>query len=648
MLRESVPSLHRHHLLHHRSANAVIAADAIAEAAAGGRQCAPGDSASGSGASLSGRRDDDFLLGQSRPSTRVLIVDDNPAIHRDFSKILSSERKSDLDMLEDDLFEEVPTKVLIPRLFTLDSAFQGQEALGMVRRAMNTDRPYAVAFVDVRMPPGWDGLETVARIWKIEPRLQVVLCTAYSDHTWEDIHNIVSPSDNLLFLKKPFDVPEVRQLAHALATKWELMRDSEKRMHELEGKVAERTQALADANERLRHEMNERARAENELRRAQRLEALGRLAAGIGHEINNPLTFMVAGLENARSEIDNQSGQLPPSVYRSVTELLDAATIGADRIAQIVRNIKLVARPTDQTLDAVNVASVLDLSLKIVSHEISEDIRITTAMAPKMPLVLGKRVAIEQVFVNLIKNAAQALEEKSRRYTAELSQTGKIEVRTYEDGDYVVVDIADNGPGIAPEYISRIFDPFFTTKSVDRGTGLGLSICQTIIKQLGGHIEAHSTLGRGTIMRVKLPALHVGNREVTRDTEPPPADVERGTILVVDDEPLVLRVILQALRDHEVVGVTSGRAAMSRIGAQGFDLILCDLMMPGMSGMDIYHRVKDEHPGLEERIVFITGGSLFDEVREFLTQVPNISIEKPIEPTRLSAKVAKLLRRYQD
>src|SRR5678815_2406269 len=164
---------------------------------------------------------------------RILLVDDNSSIHADFRKILcpSKDSNSTLDAMEEALFDEKPATT--EEGFELDSAFQGQEALAMVKQSLAENRPYAMAFVDVRMPPGWDGIETIARIWEVYPELQVVVCTAYSDYSWEAMRAKVGQPDSLLVLKKPFDNIEVQQVAHALTKKWQLNRQATLQVQEL-------------------------------------------------------------------------------------------------------------------------------------------------------------------------------------------------------------------------------------------------------------------------------------------------------------------------------------------------------------------------------------------------------------------------------
>ena len=576
----------------------------------------------------------------------ILVVDDNPSIHEDFRKILDSDLAPRLDALANILFGDTPP-VSRGQSFVLESASQGEEALRMVQKAMDEQRGYAVAFVDVRMPPGWDGLETLARIWDVDPRIEAVLCSAHADYSWEQILARVGDSDQLLILKKPFDVPEVRQLVHALTAKWQLARENERRLSDLELRVSERTRELASANEQLRREIAEREQTERALRKAQRLEALGRLAAGIGHEINNPLTFMSAGIETLAADLELLVPHLPASVQEELRELTEAAAIGADRISQIVRNIRLFGNQEERELEVVDMGSVLSLCLRMLATELEDGIEVKTKV-DEVPPILGRRVALEQVFVNLLQNAAHAVARTPERPDA----TRRISV-TCRHGNHrnVVIEIADSGVGIAQEHIDRIFDPFFTTKPVNQGTGLGLSICHSIIGDHGGDIDVQSSPGQGTTVTVRLPVVRLGSSELAAMLSKPEAEAEavaeplRGRVLVVDDEPLILRMMMHALRDHDVVGVTSAADALDQCGNRDFDVVLCDLMMPGMTGMQLYQRLRDSHPGMEARVVFMTGGTLLPDVHRFLADTPNPCLEKPVPIKRLRTCIDDRVRK---
>jgi two-component system NtrC family sensor kinase len=221
---------------------------------------------------------------------RILVVDDNEAIHDDVRKILdlSGEYGGQLAAMEAQLFDETPYGGSFAH-FQVDSAFQGAEALERVKEALAEGRPYAVAFVDVRMPPGWDGIETIRRIWAVDPDVQVVICTAFSDHSWPEIVAKLAPADGLLILRKPFDAIEIRQMVHALSAKWMLNRELHIRLGDLEQAVQRRTGDLVEANARLRQEVLARTRLQSELELAHKMESVGQRAVDLAQGASSPV-----------------------------------------------------------------------------------------------------------------------------------------------------------------------------------------------------------------------------------------------------------------------------------------------------------------------------------------------------------------------
>ncbi len=416
---------------------------------------------------------------------RILVVDDNPSIQQDFQRILArtEDDRADLDEMESLLFG-APARVRSDTtLFELDFASGGEEGVRRVREAVRAGRPYALAFVDIRMPPGMDGVETTLRMWRESMDLQVVLCSAYSDYSWDELARRLETSERLLILRKPFDSIEVRQMAHALCEKWELLRASHQRLEDLELMVAERTRALAEANARLLH--------------AQKLEALGRMSAGLAHEVNNPLSYVMS---NLRHVLDGLKG-LPcqDEVVGRRDELSDAcqdALLGAERIARIVQDVRVFARVDEPPRDRVELHRVVEYALSMVSESLRAGIRLERDFH-EVPAVLGSDHALGQVFLNLLVNAVHALKGRPHPVV-------RVGLRRWGE-DRVAVEVQDNGCGIPKENLGRLFEPFFTTKPVGTGTGLGLSICHGIVTRLGGDIQVESTPQQGTLFRVVLP-----------------------------------------------------------------------------------------------------------------------------------------------
>jgi len=581
-------------------------------------------------------------------SPRVLVVDDNPKIHEDFRKILAHPRCESESLRElqsallgkandADVFASQPT-------FKVDVASQGQIGVELASRAIREGNSYAVAFVDVRMPPGWDGVETTRRLWDVDDDLHVVLCTAYSDYSWDDLTVRLGASDKLLILKKPFDSVEVRQLARALAEKWRLLRKSRRHAKDLERKVHRRTRELDETNRKLKSEMAERARMEADLQRAQRLETLGVLAAAMRHEINNPLAYVSANLEFVASELEQltrMSGH-HADPYCHLADSMSAlreAQVGAERIAQIVRDVTLFSRRERDETRQFDVHDALGRALKVAGNEIRHRAHLVREFS-SANRVLGDQARMEQVFVNLLVNAAQAIPEGRVE-----QNTIRVCTRALPQSDAVQVEIEDTGRGIPADQLQRIFEPFFTTKGP--GMGLGLPICQTIVKTVGGEIVVESEVGKGTKLKVTLPVAHGTMEDSPRVCVPVKGDSRPGSserrLLVVDDSPEILRAIRRGLRSFDLTTAESGRQALDACREGQFDLILCDLMMPDLTGMDVYRELKAHQPGLESRMVFMTGGAFTDGSRDFLDTVPNRIIEKPFAHHELEATLAATL-----
>ncbi|WP_224242259.1 hybrid sensor histidine kinase/response regulator [Hyalangium gracile] len=415
------------------------------------------------------------------PNRRILVVDDNRTIHQDFRKILSPPVANDsLDAMEADLFGHAEAATQLPG-FEVDSAFQGEEALLMARAARQQGKPYALAFIDIRMPPGIDGVETTSRIWKDDPDIQVVICSAYADYSWEEMMLRLGLSQRLLILRKPFDGIEVRQLAFALTEKWELLRTNRLHLEDLTRAVEERTHQLTLANARLVQ--------------SQRLEALGRLSAGLAHEINNPLSFILANLGYLRTQLEASS--LTPNDMQELREVCAESYEGAERIRRIIQNIKLFSRLDEAPRTRVNVHEVLEHALGEVRSLLASDVQLVRDFK-NVPPVFASENGLQQVFFGLLANAAQALKEASS------APSLRVATGLQEDGR-VVIEVQDNGKGIAPEHLGRVFEPFFTTKRMGSSTGLGLSVCYGIVLGLGGDITVDSAPGKGATFRVLLP-----------------------------------------------------------------------------------------------------------------------------------------------
>ncbi|HVG63626.1 MAG TPA: ATP-binding protein, partial [Hyalangium sp.] len=314
---------------------------------------------------------------------------------------------------------------------------------------------------------------------------------AYADYSWEEVAQRLGINQRLLILRKPFDNIEVRQMAHALAQKWDLSRQSRRREEELAQAVKERTRELEAANARLRQEMEDRAKLEATLAQSQRREALGRLASGMANEISSPLGFVSTNLNHLRLALEKRiAGMEDPE------ELLEAcrdALQGTERLKRIVQDVKLFARVGPQPGVAVDVRKVLDEAFTRAGPSLSPRIHRVMELR-EAPPVLASEEGLAHVLVNLLVNAAQALPENHPE--------PRIRIAVSSQGPEVLLEVQDNGSGIEAEHLDHIFEPFYTTKP--GGSGLGLSICHSIIAGFGGDITVESTPGKGSTFRVKL------------------------------------------------------------------------------------------------------------------------------------------------
>ena len=640
-------------------------------------------------------------------NNRILIVDDNASIHTDFRDILCPANSSGAasNKLEAALFDEDQTAA--NRIcFELDSAYQGQEALARVEQSLAEDRPYAMAFVDVRMPPGWDGIETIARIWKVYPQLQIVVCTAYSDYSWEEMRAKVGQPDSLLVIKKPFDNVEVQQMAHALTKKWmlnvqtglqmaeladankslaiseerfskafhesplpsgiqslpdqrfvdvnqrladvagckreemigrspaelflwekpaiadqwyegllrrELVRDQEAKIRNQTGTLLEMLVSLAPLTLGqqqhlllLAQDVSERAFLERQLRQAQKMEAIGQLAAGVAHDFNNILT-VIQGHAGMMSQIlDSTSPQ-----RKSIEQISKAAA----RAATLTRQLLMFSRKQAMQFRHLDLNDTLHNTLRMLERLVGEHVQIDFRPQSPIPAIHADSSMIEQIAMNLAVNARDAMPNGGRvsiitsLETLHRAPTPMDPER--RDGEYICLTFGDNGIGMDTQVLSRIFEPFFTTKPVGKGTGLGLSTVFGIVRQHHGWLEVESTPDQGTTFRVFFPASQqkAEKTELAVDTA---LRSGRETVLVAEDEEDLRQMVVQVLRiqGYTVLEAASGLQALEvwEQANRPVDLLLTDMVMPGgVMGSELAERLSSQCPQL--KVIYTSGYS---------------------------------------
>lgn len=673
---------------------------------------------------------------------RILVVDDNPSIHDDFRKILCSSTNSarHLQSVESALFGG-DARLTPESCFEIESAFQGQEGLAKVQQALAAGRPFVLAFVDIRMPPGWDGVETIDRIWREDPDIQVVICTAYSDYSWEQMSQRFGASDSLVILKKPFDNVEVLQLAHTLSTKWKLSRQARMRIQDLDRAVAERTAALRLSEERfsraflaspvplalqnshdqrffdvnhsflemlrfdrrqvightpddlslivsdslktqllqaaqirapiraqagqfrasngeirsvllsaeplsleqenfllwLAQDVTEQLKLEGQLRHAQKMEAIGQLAAGVAHDFNNILTIITGHVQLALSR---------PNLEPQLGDALHLVRAAAERAASLTRQLLAFSRKQILNPRPLAMSAVLQNLNQMLQRVLGEHIELVVETGPDLPLVFADLGSMEQVILNLAVNARDAMPKGGRlSIRAERACVGSQNVLSNPDaqsGEFVCIAVSDTGCGMDAATLARVFEPFFTTKDVGQGTGLGLATAYGIVRQHNGWIEAASEPGKGTTFRVFIP----------RCTRPAPieekpslpaqnASVETSgkTILLVEDEAAVRMLAERMLRrfGHKVLPAGSGQEALIIWEKHGdtIDLLLTDMVMPGgLNGKELAARLAAERPDL--RVIYTSGYSMEFQSADLKLEEGVNFLPKPYNPQTLA------------
>ena len=556
---------------------------------------------------------------------RILIVDDNAAIHEDFKKILAPDAADSqaIDNLESLIFGDAAPKAQTH--FELAHAHQGQEALVLVEKSLADGQPFAMAFVDIRMPPGWDGIETIARLWAVNPELQVVICTAYSDYGWDSITQRLGSSDSLVILKKPFDHVEALQLAHALTNKWSLARQAALRVDELEQMVAARTAALEAAQE--------------QRRQAYKMEAVGRLAAGIAHDFNNLLTVIqgYSSLQLARLPADSDTAQS-----------LGHISTAAERAASLTRQLLAFSRKQVMQPRLLQLNDRLSALEPILRPLIGAHIALRFDLAPDLPPLYADPTNLDQIILNLTLNARDALpHDGSIVIKSALENVPRERIPSTADsaqpGAHLCITIADTGVGMDEETTRHLFEPFFTTKEVGQGTGMGLATVQGIAQQHGGWVAVESTPGQGSAFHVFLPAATEELAAPKPAVLPASALRGSGTVLIAEDEEAVSLLATCTFEEHgfKVIAAPNAAAALQLWEQHGEDVVLLftDMVMPGgMSGHDLAKRLRTDRPALP--VIFSSGYS-----RDLLTGGVQLEegvnyLPKPYRPADLSAMIA--------
>jgi PAS domain S-box-containing protein len=368
---------------------------------------------------------------------------------------------------------------------------------------------------------------------------------------------------------------------------------------------------------------------------ADRLSSLGSLSAGVAHAVNNPLVSVASGLRILQEELERCALE-PQRIPEKAGELRQAiadAVAGADRVRDVVRGLQLFSAPRGGgTREPVDPRAELMAALDLTRNAISQRARLTVELGASLPRVLAAPGELGQAFVNLLMNASDAIPE---------GHVADHEVRVVARSTLgrVLVEVADTGVGIRPDHLPKAFEP--DSERMPISPGLGLSVCHGVVTAAGGTLDVLSGPGRGSTFRVTLPGLPAPAPAITASVAPP-----RGRVLVIDDDPLVGRSMARLLQGlHEVTVLTSPAEALSRLSrGERWHAILCDLMMPELSGMDVEERLTQTAPDVLPNVVYLTGGAFTDRARQFLA-AGRPYLEKPVEAQALRARVAELVKR---
>ena len=409
---------------------------------------------------------------------RILVIDDNPSIHKDFQTILLEEEESEiLNTLRNEVFGNKTSDITTKSVYELDFASQGKEGCDKIKQACSENLPYELAFVDMRMPPGWDGLKTIEHIWETDPNVQVVICTAYSDYSWGEITEHLGRSENLLILKKPFDSAEVAQLASALTKKWMLAKQASLKMEQLEQMVKERTERQTELITKVDNINKE----------------LKDFASIVSHDLKAPLR----GIKSLATWIlDDCSDKLGEQAIEQMNLLLGRV----ERMYNLIDGVLQYSRAgrTEEKIVPVNLNDFIPEAIDMLVPP--ENISIT--IENTMPVIECSETHVMQLFQNLLSNAIKYMDKPQ----------GQIKVGCVEEDGFWKFSIADNGPGIEERHFEKIFRMFqaLSVSEEFEGTGVGLTITKKIVELYGGDIWVESEITKGSTFFFTLPMQKTG------------------------------------------------------------------------------------------------------------------------------------------
>ena len=674
---------------------------------------------------------------------RILVIDDDKEIWRAYQDVLSPATTSVDSPLAQAFLEEVgESSCGDEKRFDLSFASQGQEGYAMVQEAVEQGNPYAVIFLDIRMPPGWDGMETAVHIRQVDPQVELVVVTAFSDRSRSEIARALGTPAKFLFFRKPFDVEELRQLALSLTEKWNVARREQVQRNALSRSEA-RFRAMIETtsdwvweadregtliycspvSERIfdftvdellgknmfaalrakednfdyehiflesvkagacfqaiehpcRHRDGstvyiessgtpvvnddgqvvgfrgidrditariqadkERLNLEEQMRHTQKLEALGTLAGGVAHDMNNILTPIMGYCELAHLTLDADHPMQP---------CLEGIDKSAKRAANLIRQILAFSRKQVMEKHLVNLTTLIEDFAKMLKRLIREDVGLKFDLDDELWTIRADVGQLEQIILNLVVNARDALEAEADGKIIVRTRCQDVEAPLIDidlnrfNGQYIVLSVTDNGSGIDKKIMKNIFDPFYTTKAQGKGTGMGLATIHGIVRQHNGHIRVESTKGKGATFYIYFPRTKEEKAEV--ELTVPIGKIVGGseTILLVEDDSVVREIATQCLIEmgYRVLTAENGKQGLALFMEKEneIDLVLSDLVMPSMGGQAMAAAIKEIKPQMP--IVFMTG---YASDQELLSQDEVTLLMKPFQTHELAGVIRRTL-----